>query len=126
MIASEQEKVFRVLDLEREQEADHLHRLLAAVDVVAEEEVVGVGRKAAVLEKAQQVVELAVDVAAHFDRRLELEKHRLRLHETKKGEKREEKGHERRPRQMKELRKMKERLKKDYKKKIEERLQEKD
>jgi len=49
--------------LEREQEADRLERLLPAVDVVPQEEVVGLGREAAVLEQAQEVRVLAVDVA---------------------------------------------------------------
>ena len=78
VVAAQQEEVLRVLDLVREEEADALEAVLPAVDVVAEEEVVGVGRKAAVLEHAQQVVVLAVDVAADLDRRLELEERGLR------------------------------------------------
>lgn len=62
MVAAQDEEVLRVLDLVREEEADGLERLLAPVDVVAEEEVVGFGREAAVLEQAQEVVVLAVDV----------------------------------------------------------------
>ena len=47
--------------------------MLATVDVVTEEEVVGLGREAAVLEQAEEVVVLAVDVAADLDGRLEFE-----------------------------------------------------
>ena len=44
VVAAEDKEVFRVLDLVREQEADRLERLLAPVDIIAEEEVVGLGR----------------------------------------------------------------------------------
>jgi hypothetical protein len=63
VVSAEEEEVLRVLDLVREQEADGLERLLAAVHVVAQEEVVRLGREAAVLEQAQQVRVLTVDVA---------------------------------------------------------------
>ena len=62
MVSPEQEEVLRVLDLVGEQEADGLQGLLPAVDVVAQEEVVGLGREAAVLKQAEQVGVLAVDV----------------------------------------------------------------
>lgn len=64
VVASEDEEVLGVLDLVGEQQADSLEGLLASVDVVTEEEVVGLRREAAVLEKTQQVVILAVDIAA--------------------------------------------------------------
>lgn len=51
------------LNLVGEEEADALERLLAAIDVVAEEQVVRLGREAAVLEQTQQVEVLAVNVA---------------------------------------------------------------
>ena len=73
VVAPEQEEVLWVLDLVGEQEADGLQRLLAAVNVVPEEEVVGLGREAAVLEEPQEVVVLAVDVAADLERRLQLQ-----------------------------------------------------
>ena len=64
MVASEDEEVFGVLDLVCKQEADGLERLLATVDVVTKEEVVGFRREPAVLEEAQQIVVLPVDIAA--------------------------------------------------------------
>ena len=64
MVATENEKVLGVLDLVGQQQADGLERLLPAVDVVTEEEVIGLGREATVLEEAQEVVVLAVDIAA--------------------------------------------------------------
>ena len=77
VVATKDEEVLRVLDLVGEQEADGLKRLLASVDVVTQEEVVGLGREPAVLEQPEQVVVLPVDVTADLDRRLELEKDRL-------------------------------------------------
>ena len=63
VIAPEDEKVLRVLDLVGKEQADRLHALLASVDVVAQEQVVRLGRESAILEQAQQVVVLAVNVA---------------------------------------------------------------
>ena len=50
MVATEDEEVFRVLDLVGEEEADSFQRLLPTVHIVTEEEVVGFGRKATVLK----------------------------------------------------------------------------
>ena len=66
MVAAQDEEVLGVLDLVGEQQADRLEGLFAAVDVVAEEEVVCFGWEAAVLEQSQQVVVLSVDVAANL------------------------------------------------------------
>jgi hypothetical protein len=52
VVAAQHEEVLRVLDFVREQKADGLERLLAAVDVVAEEEVVCFGRESAVFKEA--------------------------------------------------------------------------
>jgi hypothetical protein len=68
VVTTEDEEVLRVLDLVREEEADRLERLLASVDVVTEEEVVGFGRETTVLEEAEEVVVLAVDVTCAFER----------------------------------------------------------
>jgi len=63
--------------LVRQQQADHLQALLAAVHVVAQEQVVGLGREPAVLEQPQQVAVLPVHVAANLQRRLQLQQARL-------------------------------------------------
>ena len=73
MVATEDEKVLGVLDLVCEQEADDLEGLLAAVDIVAQEEVVGLGGEATVFEQAEQIVVLAVDVTTDLDGCLQLE-----------------------------------------------------
>ncbi len=63
-IASQNEEVLGVLDLVREEKAYGFQRLLATIDVVAQEEVVRLRREAAVLEETEQVIVLAVDIAA--------------------------------------------------------------
>jgi hypothetical protein len=40
--------------------------LFASIDVVAQEKVVCLGREAAILEQAQEIVVLAVDIAANL------------------------------------------------------------
>ena len=67
MVAAQDEEVLRVLDLVGQQEADGLERLLATVDVVTKEEVVGLRREATVLEEAEKVVVLAVDVTTDLE-----------------------------------------------------------
>lgn len=63
--------------LVRQQQADRLQRLLPAVHVVPQEQVVRLGRETAVLEQAEQVAVLPVHVSADLDRRLELQQVRL-------------------------------------------------
>jgi hypothetical protein len=46
--------------------------LLSPVDVVAKENIIGLGRKAAVFKKTQQIVVLSVDIATDFDGCLKL------------------------------------------------------
>ena len=68
VVASQQEEVLGVFDFVREQQTDRLKRLLPTIDVVAEKQVVGVGRKAAIFKKTQQVVVLPVDVTCSGSR----------------------------------------------------------
>lgn len=63
MVAPQDEEVLGVLDLVREEEADGLEGLLASIDVVAQEEVVGFGRESAILKESEQVVVLPMNVA---------------------------------------------------------------
>lgn len=51
VVTTKDKEVLRVLDLVRQQKADGLKRLLAAVDVVAEEEVVGLWGETTILEQ---------------------------------------------------------------------------
>ena len=63
MVTSQDEKVFGILDLVCEQEADGLQRLFTPVDVVAKEEIVGFWREPAVFEETQEIVVLSVNIA---------------------------------------------------------------
>ena len=53
VVPAQDEKVLGVLDLVREQQAYRLQTLLAAVDIISEEQVVGFWREAAVFEQTQ-------------------------------------------------------------------------
>lgn len=66
MVATQDEEVFRVLDLVCEEQADGLQRLLATVYVVAEEEIVGLWGETAILEQAEEVVVLTVNITANL------------------------------------------------------------
>jgi hypothetical protein len=72
VVAAEDEKVLWVLDLVGEEKADGLKRLLATVDVVTKEEVVGFGREPAIFEEPEKIIVLSVDIAANLDGSLKL------------------------------------------------------
>lgn len=67
VVTAEDEEIFGVLDLVREQEADRFERLLATVDIVSQEQVVGLRRETTILEEAQKIVVLPVNIAANLD-----------------------------------------------------------
>lgn len=67
VVAAQDEEVLGVLDLVGQEKADGLEGLLATVDVVTEEEVVGLRWESTVLEETEEVVVLAVDVTADLD-----------------------------------------------------------
>ena len=71
MISSEDEKVFRVLDLVCEEKAYSFEGLFTPVDVVAEEEVIGFWWEAPILEESQKVIVLTMDVTCQASRRNE-------------------------------------------------------
>lgn len=62
MVSSEDEEVFGVFDLVREEQADGLEGLFSSIDVVTEEKVVGFWGEPAVFEKPQEVVVLPMNV----------------------------------------------------------------
>jgi hypothetical protein len=62
VVTTKQEEVLRVLDFVAEKETYCLDGLLSSVDVVSQEEVVGLGWEASILKNAQQIIVLAVDV----------------------------------------------------------------
>ena len=51
MVTTKNEEVFGILDLVREEKADSLERLLAAINIITEEKVVCFRRKAAIFKK---------------------------------------------------------------------------
>ena len=55
VVPSQHEKILRVLDLVREEQADALQSLRPTVYVVPQKEIVGLGREASVFKEAQQV-----------------------------------------------------------------------
>jgi len=55
VIPTEEEEVLRILYLVSYEEADCLQTLRAAINIVTEEEIVGLRREATVLENTQQV-----------------------------------------------------------------------
>ena len=63
MISTKDEKVFRVLDLVREEKTNGLERLFASIDIVTKKEIVCLWGEAAILEQTEEVVVLPVDVA---------------------------------------------------------------
>lgn len=77
VVPAEQEEAVRVLRLVAEEEAYRVHAELPPVNVIAEEQVARGRRVAAVVENAQQIEELTVQIAAHDNGRREIEKHRL-------------------------------------------------
>ena len=86
VVAAKEEKVFRKLDLECKQQTNCFQRLLAAVDIVPKEQVIGIRWKATIparvtlrnarekktqvdaLEQAQEIIVLPVDVTTNFNR----------------------------------------------------------
>jgi hypothetical protein len=67
VVSTQNEEIFGVLDLVCEQQTDRLETLFAAVHVIAQKDVIGLGREATVFEQTQQVVVLAVHVSADLD-----------------------------------------------------------
>ena len=63
MISSQNKEIFGVFNLVGEQQANRLQGLLSPVHIVAEKEVIGLGRKSTILKETEEVVVLAVDVA---------------------------------------------------------------
>jgi hypothetical protein len=68
VVTSEDEEVFGVLDLVGEEQADGLKRLLTSVDVITEEEVIGLRREATILEESEKIVVLSVNITTDLKR----------------------------------------------------------
>lgn len=66
VVPTKDEEVLGVFDLVCEEKADGFQRLLATVDVVSEEKVVGLWREATVFEQTQKIVVLTVNITANL------------------------------------------------------------
>ncbi len=62
VVTSQQEEVLRVLDFVAKEETDCFNGLLSTIDVVSQEEVIGLWGEATILEDAKQVVVLSMDI----------------------------------------------------------------
>ena len=62
VVTSQDEEVLRVFDLVGQEQADRLQRLFPSVNVVTQEEIVCLRWKSAVLEEAEQIIVLSVNV----------------------------------------------------------------
>lgn len=72
VVPAEHEEILRELELVAEEQEDCLQALLPAVDIIAEEKEVGIGREPAHLEKPDQIRVLPVDVTDDLYRRRKL------------------------------------------------------
>ena len=63
VVAAQQEKVLWVLYFVGQKEADCLERLLSSINVVTQEQIVGVWREPTVLKETEQVVVLSMYIA---------------------------------------------------------------
>lgn len=66
MISTQDKKVLGILDLVGEKQTDGLQRLFSSVYVVSEEQVICLGRKSSILEEAEKIVILAVNITANL------------------------------------------------------------
>lgn len=66
MVSTENKKVLWILYLVCKQQANCFQRLLASVHVVPEKEIVGLGGESSILEKAEKIVILPVNIPANL------------------------------------------------------------
>ena len=66
MVSSKYEEVFRVLDLVGEKQAYCFQRLLAPIDIITEEEVIGFWRETPILEQTEKVIVLTMYISANL------------------------------------------------------------
>jgi hypothetical protein len=78
VVPAQQEDAVRVAYLQGKEKDDHFNRTLAAIDIIAEEEITRCRGEAAKLKDTEEVKELAVNVAADSDGGIDREKRGLR------------------------------------------------
>jgi len=67
VVASQDGYSVFVTDFQSDEKSDGLHRIIASIHVVTHEQVIRIGTPTAYLEQLHEVMELAMDVAAHGD-----------------------------------------------------------
>ena len=73
MVPSQQEEILGMLDLVGQQQADALNRLFSSINIVAQEEVVGIAWETSIFKEFDKVGELAMDITTDFDGGFEFE-----------------------------------------------------
>ena len=72
MIASQQEEVLRIFDFISKQQGNCLDRLLTSINIVSEEEIVGLRWETSVFKNSQQVIILAMHISTDLQWSLQL------------------------------------------------------
>ena len=67
MVASQKSDSVFVPDFEGQKEQECLNAIFSSVDIIAHEDVIGVRRESTDFEEFEEIVELAVDIAANGD-----------------------------------------------------------
>ena len=62
VVTSEQEEVLWILDLVGEEKADGFETLFTSINIITEEQVIGLWRETAILEQSQEIVVLTVNI----------------------------------------------------------------
>ena len=71
VVSTQDEEVFRILDLVCQEQTDGLEGLLSSIYVITEEEVVCLWRKPTIFEQAEEIVVLAMNITADLEGEIE-------------------------------------------------------
>lgn len=77
MIAPQNEEILRILDLVRQQQTNGFQTLFAAVDIIAQKDVIRFRWESPVFEQSQQIVVLTVHITTNLDGGFQFQQHRL-------------------------------------------------
>mmetsp|Transcript_11461 Transcript_11461/g.20687 ORF Transcript_11461/g.20687 Transcript_11461/m.20687 type:complete len:342 (+) Transcript_11461:1304-2329(+) len=67
VIPTKDEEVLRILDFEGQYKADGFQRLFATVNVVTQEQIVGLWRETAILKQPEEIIVLTMNITTDFD-----------------------------------------------------------
>lgn len=77
MVTSQDIYFFRVLNLVGIEEANSLNSLSSPINVISQEQIIGLGREASILKKSKHIIVLAMNIATDLKRGLDLDEHWL-------------------------------------------------